>query len=200
MPGYDLEPTRRWFEPRWDTLLPASISRSERLSARLTEAHARLVLPSDFLFKVDIASMKEGLEVRVPMLDDQLFEFGLTLPHRLKVQGQTGKMILREIAERTLPQEIASKRKMGFTLPIDTWVSDRFKVQIREYLLDPGSPLNSYLEPSAFEPMVEAFADGKQIQGVSRRGLFRRVVTLLSLQLSLESAKRRRNEKRSLQT
>jgi asparagine synthase (glutamine-hydrolysing) len=200
MPGRDLEPTRRWFEPRWETVLPTSISRIERLSARLTEAHARLVLPSDFLFKVDIASMKEGLEVRVPMLDEQLFAFGLTLPHRLKVQGQTGKMILREIAARTLPQEIASKRKMGFALPMDTWVSDRFKAQVREYLLDPGSPLNSYLEPSAFEPMVEAFAGGKQIHGVSRRGLYRRVVTLLSLQLSLESAKHRRQVKRAVHT
>jgi len=79
-------------------------------------------------------------------------------------------------------------------------VSDGFKAQVRGYLLDPGSPLNSYLEPSAFAPMVEAFADGKQVQGVSRRGLYRRVVTLLSLQLSLDSAKHRRQEKRALQT
>jgi asparagine synthase (glutamine-hydrolysing) len=199
MPGHDLEPTRRWFEPRWDTVLPTSISRIEQLSARLTEAHARLVLPSDFLFKVDMASMKEGLEVRVPMLDEQLFAFGLTLPHRLKVNGRTGKVILRQIADRTLPREIASKPKMGFALPMDTWVSDSFKAQARQYLLDRGSPLNSYLERSAFAPMVEAFADGKQLQGVSRRGLYRRVVTLLSLQLSLNSAKHRRQEKRALQ-
>jgi asparagine synthase (glutamine-hydrolysing) len=147
-----------------------------------------------------MASMKEGLEVRVPMLDEQLFAFGLTLPHRLKVNRRKAKMILREIADRTLPREIASKPKMGFALPMDTWVSDGFKAQVRGYLLDPGSPLNSYLEPSAFAPMVEAFADGKQVQGVSRRGLYRRVVTLLSLQLSLDSAKHRRQEKRALQT
>jgi asparagine synthase (glutamine-hydrolysing) len=146
-----------------------------------------------------MASMKEGLEVRVPMLDEQLFAFGLTLPHRLKVNGRTGKVILRQIADRTLPREIASKPKMGFALPMDTWVSDSFKAQARQYLLDRGSPLNSYLERSAFAPMVEAFADGKQLQGVSRRGLYRRVVTLLSLQLSLNSAKHRRQEKRALQ-
>lgn len=198
MLDHDLEPTRRWFEPRWDTVLPTSISRTERLSALLTEAHARLVLPSAFLFKVDIASMREGLEVRVPMLDEELFAFGLTLPHRLKVHGRTGKTVLREIAKRRLPQEIASKPKRGFGIPIDMWVSDTFRGQAREYLLDPGSQLNSHLARSAFQPIVEAFASGRRIRGVSRRGLYRRVVTLLSLQLSLESVKHRRQKMRPL--
>ena len=52
----------------------------ERLSAHATEVNTRLVLPNDFLFKVDIASMKESLEVRVPMLDEDLFAFGFSLP------------------------------------------------------------------------------------------------------------------------
>jgi asparagine synthase (glutamine-hydrolysing) len=200
MPGHDLEPTRRWFEPRWDTLLPSSISRTERLSALVTEVHTRLVLPSDFLFKVDMASMREGLEVRVPMLDEKLFGFGLTLPHRLKVKGRRGKTILREVARRILPQEIASKRKMGFAIPMDRWVSDAFRAQVHEYLLDSRSPLDSLLERSTFVPIVEAFANGKRIQGVSRSGLYRRVLTLLSLQLSLDSAKRRRQKRRALKT
>ena len=52
-----------------------------------TEVNTRLMLPNDFLFKVDTASMRESLEVRVPMLDEELFAFGLSLPHRLKVDG-----------------------------------------------------------------------------------------------------------------
>ena len=52
---------------------PPRASRLERLSAHATEINTRLTLPNDFLFKVDTASMRESLEVRVPMLDEDLF-------------------------------------------------------------------------------------------------------------------------------
>ena len=74
----DLLPVRRFFEPQWEYSLPKKSSRIERLSAHATEVLTRLTLPNDFLFKVDTASMKESLEVRVPMLDEDLFDFGLT--------------------------------------------------------------------------------------------------------------------------
>jgi asparagine synthase (glutamine-hydrolysing) len=73
----DVLPVRRLFEPQWEHHLPQAASRLERLSALTTEVNARLVLPNDFLFKVDTASMRESLEVRVPMLDEDLFAFGL---------------------------------------------------------------------------------------------------------------------------
>ncbi|HBH79319.1 MAG TPA: hypothetical protein DDY39_05780, partial [Nitrospira sp.] len=73
-------PIRRFFEPQWEHCLPRKTDRVERLSALATEANVRMMLANDFLFKVDLASMKESLEVRVPMLDEELFSFGLTLP------------------------------------------------------------------------------------------------------------------------
>src|SRR5262249_51811207 len=63
----DVLPVRRLFEPQWEHGLPSKASRLERLSAHATEIHTRLLLPDDFLFKVDMASMRESLEVRVPM-------------------------------------------------------------------------------------------------------------------------------------
>ena len=78
--------------------------------ALATEANIRLVLPNDFLFKVDTASMKESLEVRVPMLDEDLFAFGLpsTSPQG---QGSNCKRVLRGVAERRLPPAVAKKPK-----------------------------------------------------------------------------------------
>src|SRR5262249_9544625 len=54
----DVLPVRRLFEPQWDVHLPKGVSRLERLSALTTASNTRLMLPNDFLFKVDVASMK----------------------------------------------------------------------------------------------------------------------------------------------
>ena len=54
----DALPVRRLFEPQWTYNLPDGYSRLERLSAHLTEVNTRLILPNDFLFKVDTASMR----------------------------------------------------------------------------------------------------------------------------------------------
>src|SRR5207249_5912126 len=115
----DVLPVRRLFEPQWEYHLPVGTSRVERLSAHATEVNTRLTLPNDFLFKVDTASMKESLEVRVPMLDEDLFAFGLSLSHHLKVKRQSCKQVLRRVAERRLPPAVAHKPKQGFGIPFD---------------------------------------------------------------------------------
>ena len=105
----DILPIRRLFEAQWEQHMPPRASRLERLAAHTTEVNARLILPNDFLFKVDTASMKESLEVRVPMLDEELFAFRLSLPYSLKVDGRTCKRVLRAVAKRRLPAAVANK-------------------------------------------------------------------------------------------
>ncbi|MCS6288608.1 MAG: asparagine synthase (glutamine-hydrolyzing) [Nitrospira sp.] len=182
-----LLPIRRFFEPKLDIRFPRGASRLERLSAAATETNLRLVLPNDFLFKVDTASMKESLEVRVPMLDEDLFAFGLTLPHRLKVSGRTCKLVLRGVADRRLPPAVARKPKWGFSIPIDTWVDASFKVRVRETLLGRTSRLPDVFRPEAYRPIIEAFCSGQLHPDISRQGLYQRVVMLLSVHLALSS-------------
>ena len=155
-----------------------------------TEVNTRLVLPNDFLFKVDTASMKESLEVRVPMLDEELFAFGLSLPHRLKVNGRTCKRVLRAIAQRNLPPKVANKPKMGFGIPVDAWVNADFKARLRDVLLGPSSKLPEFFRSEAYRPVVEAFCDGHPCRGVSREGLYQRAIMLLSVQLAQDQAPR----------
>ena len=130
---------------QWDHHLPRRASRLEHLSAHATEVNTRLVLPNDFLFKVDTASMKESLEIRVPMLDEDLFAFGLSLPHCLKVNGRTCKRVLREVAKRRLPEAVANKPKQGFGIPVDTWVDADFKGRLRDTLLGPSTEASRIL-------------------------------------------------------
>jgi asparagine synthase (glutamine-hydrolysing) len=157
----------------------------ERLSAHTSEINVRLMLANDFLFKVDSASMKESLEIRVPMLDEDLFAFGLSLPHRLKVNGRTCKTILREIANRKIPLAVAKKPKRGFGIPMDTWVDADFKEQVRDTLLGPTSELSDLFRPEAYRLGVEAFCNGRRRPDMSREGLYQTIIMLLSLQLAL---------------
>jgi asparagine synthase (glutamine-hydrolysing) len=187
----DLLPVRRLFERKWSWThvleSDASRSRLETLSAHATEIDFRLVLPNAFLFKVDTASMKESLEVRVPMLDEDLVAFGLTLPHRLKVSGRTCKRVLRQVAARRLPASVARKPKMGFGIPVDVWVSQAFKARLRETLLRRSSDLSRIFRAETYRPWVESFCENRPYSGMSRDGLYRRVIMLLALDLALGS-------------
>jgi asparagine synthase (glutamine-hydrolysing) len=142
------------------------------------------MLPNDFLFKVDTASMKEGLEVRVPMLDEDLFAFALSLPHRLKVYHRTCKIVLRALAKRKLPPKIANKPKWGFVVPLDRWVDAEFKVRLRELLLGRSSKLPEFFRPEIYQPIIEAFCKGASYPGISRDGLYQRAIMLLSVQIA----------------
>jgi asparagine synthase (glutamine-hydrolysing) len=129
--------------------------------------------------------MKESLEVRVPMLDEELFAFGLSLPHNLKVRGQTCKRVLRAVALRRLPHAVAHKPKRGFGVPVDKWVNTEFKARVREALLGPSSSLPDFYRPEAYRPMVEAFCTGHSYRGICQYDLYRWVLRLLSVQLAL---------------
>lgn len=181
-----VSPIGRLFERQWQHGLPHPASRLEQLSALTTEANTRLMLANDFLFKVDMASMKEGLEIRVPLLDEDLFSFALTLPYHLKVDGKTCKRVLRNIAQRWVPSKVANKPKAGFVIPVDRWVDADFKRRLREVLLGSGSQLPEYFNPNIYRPIVEAFCSSHSHPGISREGLYQRAIMLLALQLALD--------------
>ena len=181
----ELESVARHFERRWSYEPAPGHDRSDALFALATEVNTRLVLPNDFLFKTDIASMLVGLEVRVPMLDEDLFEFALSLPRQMKVRGRTGKIVLRGIAERRLPRDVASKIKMGFGVPVDHWADADFRRRLRGLLLGPDSVLPEFYRPEVYAPWIEAFVEYRPLAGVDRVGLYSRSVMLLAMQVAL---------------
>ena len=166
-------------------LRPRKASRLELLSAHTTEINTRLSLSNDFLFKVDLASMRESLEIRVPMLDEDLFSFGLSLPHTLKVKGRKCKRILREIATHRLPRTVANKSKWGFAIPVDSWVDADFKANLRDALLAPSSRLPEFFRPDAYRPIIEAFCGAEMHSNLSRAGIYQRAIMLLAVELAL---------------
>lgn len=79
-------------------------------------------LPDDLLMKVDKMSMATSLEARCPFLDHVLVDFAATIPAHLKLNGQTEKYILRQVAQELLPEVIFNRPKRTFDVPIGRWL------------------------------------------------------------------------------
>jgi len=81
-------------------------------------------LPNYLLMKLDKMTMAHGLEARVPFLDYKLVEYSTTLPDNFKINGMTGKYILRQSMSKSLPKKIVNRAKKGFPLPLNKWVTE----------------------------------------------------------------------------
>ena len=90
---------------------------------RMTRTHFGSILPDDFLVKVDRASMAHSLEVRAPMLDHRLIEFCFSqVPDHWKVNNGEARRLQRLLAERWLPPDLDTRRKQGFSIPVNEWL------------------------------------------------------------------------------
>ncbi len=89
----------------------------------------------ELLMKQDQMSMAASIESRVPFLDHKLVEFTAKMPINMKLRGRDTKWILREAMKGILPEEILTRSKMGFPVPVGNWFRGRFKHIVDEYVL-----------------------------------------------------------------
>jgi asparagine synthase (glutamine-hydrolysing) len=121
-------------------------------------------LPDDILTKVDRASMNVGLEARVPLLDHRVVEFAWTLPDKLKIRGNTGKLLLRSLLDRYFPRAQFQGPKMGFGVPVAAWL----RGPLREWANDLLSPASLRRGGLLNEPPVTA-ALAEHLEGTRDR-------------------------------
>lgn len=93
-----------------------------------------LVLANDMLFKVDSMSMSNGLEVRVPFLDKEVYAAGFAIPDRFKISGGFKKKILQDAYRDFLPDDLYRRPKHGFEVPLTNWLKNELNPTIEKYL------------------------------------------------------------------
>ncbi|HSD00463.1 MAG TPA: asparagine synthase (glutamine-hydrolyzing) [Casimicrobiaceae bacterium] len=101
---------------------------------RIAYLYQQQYLPDYVLANSDRASMQNSVELRTPFLATDLVRKLNSLPDSIKMRGGTMKSLLRSIARKTLPPEIARRRKMGFTSPVAALIRGPLKQEVMEYL------------------------------------------------------------------
>lgn len=93
-----------------------------------------IILPSDLLQKMDIATMQHSLEARSPFLSIHTINAAACIPSKYKVKGTVTKYILRELLKKFLPVEIVNLPKRGFEVPLIKWIDHDLREVVLDYL------------------------------------------------------------------
>ena len=133
------------------------------------------MLLDNLLMKADKLSMAHSLEVRVPLLDRRLVEFGLGLSPRAKIGLRRDKPLLRRLLRRRLPGAIADRPKRGFEIPVDSWFREPVTEPLRRQLVDGALVGRLGLSPTAIRGVIERHLRGEDFG--------RKLWTLLTLEL-----------------
>lgn len=120
-----------------------------------------LVLTNDMLVKVDLMSMANSLEVRVPFLDYEVVDFAFSIPSHFKMTNDSSKKILRETFRNDLPEALFHRGKHGFEVPLLKWFRTGLKSLITDDLLDKEFIRSQGIfDPAAIEKLkLQLFSD-----------------------------------------
>ena len=117
-------------------------------------------LPDDILAKIDRAAMAVGLETRAPFLDHRVVEFALRLPTSFKFRDGTGKWLLRELLYRHIPRQLVDRPKMGFGIPIASWLRGPLKSWAYDLVASSRCDAAALLDLAAVRRMLDRHSSG----------------------------------------
>ncbi len=105
--------------------------------------------------------MAASIESRVPFLDHPLVEFASRLPVRLRLRGFTTKYVLRQAMRGLLPEEILTRKKMGFPVPVGRWLRSTHRPLLDEYVLGERALSRGHFDPAYVRELVARHEAGE---------------------------------------
>lgn len=118
-------------------------------------------LKDDLLVKVDRASMRYGLETRVPLLDYRVVEFGLNLSPGLKINKQgVMKYLLKQVLYDYVPKTLLDRPKWGFGVPLVKWLKTDLKWLVDKYCSKESIEQAGIVKYEAVEKMIRLYNKG----------------------------------------
>ncbi len=144
-----------------DITLPMASTISERIMLKDLIDY----LPSDILVKTDRASMANSIETRCPFLDHEIAEFSRLIPLSLKSNSKnfsrSGKVILKNILGKYIPEELFLRPKSGFSVPIGQWLKSSLKDWANELLSENKIKKQGYLDYKIIKKLWESHLSNK---------------------------------------
>jgi asparagine synthase (glutamine-hydrolysing) len=137
-------------------------------SSQMQYIDMHMWLPGDILAKADKMTMAHSLELRVPFLDREVAAFAETIPERLRYKEgsvENAKYLLRKASKAFVPPATMHRRKLGFPIPLASWLRTRHTWQ-KPLLTHP------FLSEYVHQEQVEALIDTHMRGGNTARKLF----------------------------
>ena len=118
-------------------------------------------LPDNLLERGDRMTMGASIEARMPFMDHEFIAFASRLPDDHRVQGTTGKWLLRRAVQELLPQEIIERPKVGFRVPVNEWFRTSLAGYLRDHLTGSDSLTREFYEPREINRLLDDHVGGR---------------------------------------
>ncbi len=118
------------------------------------------IVPNYYLHRADRLGMANSIELRVPFMDHEFVNFGLSISGHLKVKNSIPKYILKKAMESRLDKELLYRKKQGFCVPLKNWGKD---MMVADLLRDKQvfSDTTQLFDINGITEMVKGYAKGQ---------------------------------------
>ena len=128
---------------------------------RMIRSDFAAYLPGDLLVKVDLATMANSLELRSPLLDVNVVEWGVSLTRNYKIKSLETKHILKDVARSLVPAELIDRPKMGFGIPRAEWLRTEMREMVGDTLTDTTATQRGWFNPSEVRKVIDSHMAGE---------------------------------------
>ena len=128
---------------------------------RMIRSDLSAYLPGDLLVKVDIATMANSLELRSPLLDVNVVEWGVSLPRNYKIKAFETKHILKDVARSLVPADLIDRPKMGFGIPRAEWLRTGMREMVIDTLTDTTATQRGWFNSNEVKKVIDTHMAGE---------------------------------------